>query len=480
MPAMEDCTTRTQTSYRRPRRRPAHLRTMTGCLTCRSRKKKCDESGSPCQNCVQRKIECVWPGRRAGLLAHSGGSSVSAESASETECQVVRTQTPSMITLSNGPASYSSVLTPANSQLFHFLQTIFLPQLIHPVTTGAVNELVTRESLRWAFQSPFCMHALLACAAAEIPVNNPQYRRMAELHYIEAVAGLRQSLVPTADSSQWTVVLWTVLMLCIYERSKPHHSQGVDVHLAGAAQLIQLYFQRKTPDASIIETGAWARVFLESFVFHVATSIPFQLTSTRSTTIDSAFALAKSILEVVCRPQISVDATSPVLGVPPKLFQYVYTIARMYERYPDSVDLRQCKELEQDLRRWDTLMAVTATPELLTGPRLYVLCSRILLNRLLNLDNRTDDLVVSELVSQAMVLVTQLQPALDYFAEYYSWPFLVLGTCAEKQSHRQILLSQIQGFWQATNNGTMKRLENMLTAHWTGGESTSKANLWLI
>lgn len=215
-------------------------------------------------------------------------------------------------------------------------------------------------------------------------------------------------------------------------------------------------------------------------MFHVATSIPFQLTSTRSTTIDSAFALAESILEVVCRPQISVDATSPVLGVPPKLFQYVYTIARMYERYPDSVDLRQCKELEQDLRRWDTLMAVTATPELLTGPRLYVLCSRILLNRLLNLDNRTDDPVVSELVSQAMVLVTQLQPALDYFAEYYSWPFLVLGTCAEKQSHRQILLSQIQGFWQATNNGTMKRLENMLTAHWTGGESTSKANLWLI
>lgn len=64
------------------------------------------------------------------------------------------------------------------------------------------------------------MHALLACAAAEIPVNNPQYRRMAELHYIEAVAGLRQSLVPTADSSQWTVVLWTVLMLCIYEVSR--------------------------------------------------------------------------------------------------------------------------------------------------------------------------------------------------------------------------------------------------------------------
>jgi hypothetical protein len=64
------------------------------------------------------------------------------------------------------------------------------------------------------------MHALLACAAAEIPVNNLQYRRMAGVHYIKAVASLRQSLVQTGDSSQWTVVLWTVLMLCIYEVSR--------------------------------------------------------------------------------------------------------------------------------------------------------------------------------------------------------------------------------------------------------------------
>ncbi|RHZ45552.1 peroxisomal copper amine oxidase [Aspergillus thermomutatus] len=381
-----------------------------------------------------------------------------------------------------GDLSSRKAVEATPSQLFDFLQTIFLPQLIHPVTKGAVNELVTRESLRWAFQSPFCMHALLACAAAEIPVNNPQYRRMAELHYTKAVSGLRQSLIQTSGSSQWTVVLWTVLILCIYERSKPHHSQGVDVHLAGAAQLIQMYFRKRIPDASPIATDVWMpRLFLESFIFHVATSMPFQHTSAQSTTIDSAFSLAENILEVLCRPHISVDATSPVLGVPPKLFQYIYTIARMYQQYPDGVDLSHCEELEQDLRRWDTLMAGTAAPEVLAGPRLYVLCSRILLNRLTHPAGNQPDNLVSELVSQAMILVTQLRPAQDYFAEYYSWPFLVLGTCAEKQPDRQILLSQIQGFWQATNNGTMRRLENMLTAHWTdGNKAAAQSHLWLI
>lgn len=124
-------------------------------------------------------------------------------------------------------------------------------------------------------------------------------------------------------------------------------------------------------------------------------------------------------------------------------------------------------------------MTGTATPEVLTGPRLYVMCSRILLNRLMHPGSQTDNFT-SELISHAILLVTQLQPAQDYFAEYYSWPFLVLGTCAEKHSDRQILLSQIQGFWQATNNGTMKRLENMLTAYWTNGKSTAQNNLWLI
>jgi hypothetical protein len=240
-----------------------------------------------------------------------------------------------------------------------------------------------------------------------------------------------------------------------------------------------MYFRQKIPDASTNATGAWARLFLESFVFHVSTSIPFQLTSTQSTTIDSAFSLAENILEVLCRPHISVDTTSPVLGVPPKLFQYVYIIARMYQQYPDGVDISYCNELEQDLRRWDSLMAGTAAPELLAGPRLYVLCSRILLNRLIHPGNQTGNFV-SELVPHAMVLVTQLRPAQDYFAEYYSWPFLVLGTCAQTQSDRQILLSQIEGFWQATNNGTMKRLENMLTAYWSNGKAAAQSNLWLI
>lgn len=42
---------------------PAKKRTKTGCLTCRRRKKKCDEEvvGGKCQGCIRNFMDCCWP-----------------------------------------------------------------------------------------------------------------------------------------------------------------------------------------------------------------------------------------------------------------------------------------------------------------------------------------------------------------------------------------------------------------------------------
>lgn len=42
-------------------------RTKSGCLTCRRRKKKCDEEkiGGKCQACVRNFLDCCWPGEPA-------------------------------------------------------------------------------------------------------------------------------------------------------------------------------------------------------------------------------------------------------------------------------------------------------------------------------------------------------------------------------------------------------------------------------
>jgi hypothetical protein len=100
--------------YRRPRRRPAHLRTKTGCLTCesiiawttlnigpgfqactlnyrwqhradicqgRKRKKKCDETQRTCLNCTRQRLECIWQSDRRPCVS---GNSCGHESPEET------------------------------------------------------------------------------------------------------------------------------------------------------------------------------------------------------------------------------------------------------------------------------------------------------------------------------------------------------------------------------------------------------------
>ncbi|KAL6790905.1 hypothetical protein J3E68DRAFT_81457 [Trichoderma sp. SZMC 28012] len=46
----------------RPLRQPM-LRVRTGCFTCRSRKKKCDETKPACAGCKRNKLVCKWPAR---------------------------------------------------------------------------------------------------------------------------------------------------------------------------------------------------------------------------------------------------------------------------------------------------------------------------------------------------------------------------------------------------------------------------------
>ncbi|KAH8110936.1 hypothetical protein DFH11DRAFT_728219 [Phellopilus nigrolimitatus] len=43
------------------RRRPKYTRSKTGCLTCRKKKVKCDETKSVCQRCANSQLDCAWP-----------------------------------------------------------------------------------------------------------------------------------------------------------------------------------------------------------------------------------------------------------------------------------------------------------------------------------------------------------------------------------------------------------------------------------
>lgn len=51
-------------------------RSISGCLACRRRRKKCDETWPTCKACVRNFLECTWPGDEQGSFKHRKHSSI--------------------------------------------------------------------------------------------------------------------------------------------------------------------------------------------------------------------------------------------------------------------------------------------------------------------------------------------------------------------------------------------------------------------
>lgn len=237
------------------------------------------------------------------------------------------------------------------------------------------------------------------------------------------------------------------------------------------------------------------RLILEAFIFHAATSIPFQQPLAQPAAVDSAFSLAERTLEEYFPTEICLCPSSPILGVPPKLFGYIREIMLMHQRSPvEGVDIMRCYDLEQTLGQWDQGLTrrdldsqdphISQFPSSYlakNSPKLYIIASRILLGCLITLASGTAstdanaDAYMQTLASEGVRLITQLEPSTDYYAEYYCWPILVVGRSTVNEHERESLISQVMTFWKETRNGTMKRLVDILmtsldcdasTTHW--------------
>jgi hypothetical protein len=238
------------------------------------------------------------------------------------------------------------------------------------------------------------------------------------------------------------------------------------------------------------------RLVYEAFIFHVATSLPFQYHTMTSDEIEQAFALAENNLGQHFDSPLPCDPDSPVLGAPPQLFRCIYTIYRLYQDRPTKVlEPDTFEALENDILRWDQSLSVPSACDYngmednpgkcdlgpwhqmaqkrqtaVIGLRLYVLGCRILLQRISIGNNRRDHSTIGQLIQEGMDAVKQLQPGIDYFAEYYCWPFYVIGTFLQQFTDRDCLMTQILAFAEATNNGTMRRLYEILRIHWNSSQ----------
>lgn len=202
------------TDIRRPLTRwPPQLRTKTGCLQCRKRRKKCDETRPCCLTCVRLGFGCSWDPNpsMSGLVQQISRRIVGGEpkhTERSTPCQNPQLpkrrwnqalvtnklrQIPRIIAL-----RFPGLRSDTDHSLLLKFNKEFMPCLLRP--HAHPQFLDNSYLINLALQVPWLMDSLLAFASSYFARKHATLGIMVMRYYAGAVRGLREVISTTKQT----------------------------------------------------------------------------------------------------------------------------------------------------------------------------------------------------------------------------------------------------------------------------------------
>ncbi|CEI70510.1 unnamed protein product [Fusarium venenatum] len=239
-------------------------RSKNGCLTCRSKRKKCDEIKPRCTSCIKSNQTCVWPSKDEQESQNSSAASTSDSSppsmdklnrkANKSEAKRPVTDAQTSITDLN--LAMESLSTSSDAQVF---QRFFFDW----ATSGNISGGYTMSWFANLFKiytnasvDSLIHKSINAVANASYGqrFNSPDALNKARTWYGKAIQMLKVKLLCTDDSSSYCDVVSAITLLGIYE-GLMHESIALEgsceSHMSGASTLLSIRGQDK-----IIESPA--------------------------------------------------------------------------------------------------------------------------------------------------------------------------------------------------------------------------------
>lgn len=227
-------------SFDMPSDRQPHRRARTGCLTCRSRRKKCDETRPRCTGCMRNGFACSWPSAKIRSAREQVSSGATTPLSDAPEPSLTTTWNPSLgafVLSSNRAAS----LYPSSQLLLRKYLTSTASICTHLLPH--VNPFITYV-LPLATVDDLVMNVILALGGVHQLAYNPEHNsvdvyRDTYKHYALALQGLKSACSP--PSSEWDTekrvrVLLVLVLLAHVEVSL--HIPQIDVSKAHKIDLI--------------------------------------------------------------------------------------------------------------------------------------------------------------------------------------------------------------------------------------------------
>ncbi|ERF75260.1 hypothetical protein EPUS_00052 [Endocarpon pusillum Z07020] len=167
--------------------RRSHKKSRGGCLNCKCRKIKCQETKPSCENCLVKELKCEYPSQATTKIVRRPSC------ASRPNRAVVRHDEPKLPATLSPPTSFNM----DDMRCFHHFLTVAYPHL--PLGNDSVW---VQDIPIFAQQHEYLMHALLALGASHLTRMSPQtdYSTTAMIHQGQAIKGLNEALAKESRS----------------------------------------------------------------------------------------------------------------------------------------------------------------------------------------------------------------------------------------------------------------------------------------
>ncbi|KAL7274937.1 hypothetical protein RUND412_002142 [Rhizina undulata] len=218
-------------------------RSKTGCITCRRRKKKCDEAKPECQNCIKNAVICEGYPERS--LWQSGR-------------QKHEPKTPmALMRMTELPILLDGVETLVDRQLLdHFVHNVSRILTLFNDKNNPFQEII----LPLAIQNRGLMHSLLCLSGSHLCNTEPSYEMAQRHHFGMAMQFLRQDPAITGESQiPGENTIATTLILCLQSICEGETGGQYRPHLDAARHMLQTSSQKDSP---------FSQFLIEFFTYH--------------------------------------------------------------------------------------------------------------------------------------------------------------------------------------------------------------------
>ncbi|EXJ91179.1 hypothetical protein A1O1_04288 [Capronia coronata CBS 617.96] len=340
-------------------------------MTCRARRKKCNEQRPRCEKCVKSNRACLWPDeddlfdRRHRRVSKSPRLSPKSPELTKTG------RKPSVTAQSATNRRGQSLLVCReicfktdlfNSAMFksdlevdcmrHFFDG-FLPLLILSNAHPGFYSAYVPEVVDMLLQFDGLKDVALACGASHLHLatGSPQMNESGLVYYSRAVSKVNQALnkIDWSRDDYNVAVLLAITFLYIHGAFALHTNGDIPKHVMGAVQLINLQYaqSRKPPLARPIHRIIWESILYQMFRQTVRRpfSVGFQP--------DFDFvARAEGVLQSLTFPDASPADNSPVIGIPLDLQKLIIEVVQLCKS-PFVPRPEVLRDLEIRMKHWE-------------------------------------------------------------------------------------------------------------------------------